>query len=50
MIRREGIETVFAITSMERPVTVYNLAVDGNDTFLPTAIWCITSNGFIPIR
>ena len=33
MIKREGTETVFAITFMERPVTVYNLAVDGNDTF-----------------
>lgn len=33
MIKREGAETVFAITFMERPVTVYNLAVDGNDTF-----------------
>ena len=33
MIKREGTETVFAITYMERPVTVYNLSVDGNDTF-----------------
>jgi hypothetical protein len=33
IITREGTETVFAITFMEMPVTVYNLAVDGNDTF-----------------
>ena len=33
IIKREGTETVFAITFMEMPVTVYNLAVDGNDTF-----------------
>lgn len=33
IIKREGAETVFAITFMEMPVTVYNLAVDGNDTF-----------------
>ena len=42
---------MFAITFMERPkVTVYNLAVDGNDTFFANGYWCITSNGFVPIR